>query len=222
MVTKYAQWIDQSFFDKGVVLNTDETKIFLSTSDGQRWCRRRRGQDILSTKFVQQEERHGRFGASLCVWGGIHPEGVTDLIRVEGNLDRFQYVEILQKAMLPLYDYYDSHVVRPTFLVFQQDNDPKHTSKHAKQFFRDEGIDVMEWAPKSPDVSPVENCWAHLKQEIREHPRFAAAKTPDDLFVIAKDVWHSPEFKEYAINVYKLFPHRLEALRDAKGMWIDY
>ncbi|KAJ6560747.1 hypothetical protein DFH09DRAFT_1482286 [Mycena vulgaris] len=74
----------------------------------------------------------------------------------------------------------------------------------------------------APRFEPVENCWAHLKQEIRKHPRFAAAKTPDNLFVIAKDVWHSPEFKEYAIKVYKSFPRRLEALRDAKGMWIDY
>ncbi|KAJ7318821.1 hypothetical protein DFH08DRAFT_971181 [Mycena albidolilacea] len=70
----------------------------------------------------------------------------------------------------PLYNYYKSHVVCPIFLVFQQDNDPKHTLKRAKQFFRNEGIDVMEWVLKLSDVSPVENYWAHLKQEIRKHP----------------------------------------------------
>ncbi|KAJ7201844.1 hypothetical protein GGX14DRAFT_655080 [Mycena pura] len=31
MATKYAHWIDESIFNKGVMLNTDETKIYLST-----------------------------------------------------------------------------------------------------------------------------------------------------------------------------------------------
>jgi hypothetical protein len=223
MYNKYAHLTDQAVFDAGVMINSDETKIMLSTSDGKRWCRRRRGQNILNPKLVQQEERHGRFGTSLCVWGAIHPEGVSDLIRIDGNLDRFQYVEILRKGLLPLYDHYDSHATfRPTFLLFQQDNDPKHTSRHAKDFFRDEGIDVMDWAAKSPDVSPVENVWAHLKEQIRKHPRYAVAKTPDDLYVLAKDVWHSPEFVDYAIHCYKSFPRRLEQLAANDFYWIDY
>jgi transposase len=223
MYKKYATWTDQAVFDAGVWINTDETKIKLSTSDGKSYCRRRHSEDVLNPKFVQQEERHGRFGTSLCVWGGIHLEGVTELIRVDGNLDRFQYVEILQKGLLPLYDYYDTHpTFRPTFLVFQQDNDPKHTSRHAKDFFRDEGIDVMAWAPKSPDVSPVENVWSHLKQEIRKHPRYTFAKTADDLYALANDVWHQPEFIAYAIHCYHSFPRRLEALKANNFYWIDY
>ncbi|KAJ6565040.1 hypothetical protein DFH09DRAFT_1315283 [Mycena vulgaris] len=50
------------------------------------------------------------------------------------------------------------------------------------------------WASKSPGVSPVENVWACLKEQIRKHPRYAVAKTPDNLYLLAKDVWHSPEF----------------------------
>ncbi|KAJ7025303.1 hypothetical protein C8F04DRAFT_927140, partial [Mycena alexandri] len=99
MYNKYVHWTDQAVFDAGVWINSDETKIKLSTSDGKSWCRRRRGQDVVNPKFVQQEERHGRFGTSLCVWGAIHPEGLTDLVLVDGNLDRFQYVEILKRAL---------------------------------------------------------------------------------------------------------------------------
>jgi transposase len=80
----------------------------------------------------------------------------------------------------------------------------------------------MDWAAKSPDMSPVENVWARLKEQIRKHPRYGVAKTPDDLYLLAKDIWHSPEFVAYAIHCYQSFPRRLEQLAANNFYWIDY
>ena len=44
-----------------------------------------------------------------------------------------------------------------------QDNDPKHTSRAAKAFFDQNGVNWWHTPPKSPDANPIENLWHELK-----------------------------------------------------------
>ncbi|KAF7337083.1 DDE-3 domain-containing protein [Mycena venus] len=203
MFKKFEAWTNQRVFEDGVWLNSDETKIMLGSSDGRRWC----------------QERHGRFNLKINVWGVIHPNGVGELIRVEGNLTAVQYVDILERGLLDLYDHYENH--RHTFLYFQQDNNPKHTSRLAKAWLRDKQINVFPWPAKSPDLSPIENVWAELKRRICSHPRFPTIQTTDKLFEVTQEVWKSDSFGEYAKVVYRSFPRRLQLLKENKFMWID-
>nr|XP_055043525.1 zinc finger protein 184-like [Misgurnus anguillicaudatus] len=51
--------------------------------------------------------------------------------------------------------------------VFQQDNNPKYTSKRAKSWFQTKRIEViMECPAQSPDLYPIENLWGDNKNAV--------------------------------------------------------
>ena len=71
------------------------------------------------------------------------------------------YVQILEECLLPFLQeiYPDSH-------CFMQDNDPKHTSRWAQQFFTQNNVNWWKTPPESPDANPIENLWHELKVQI--------------------------------------------------------
>ena len=64
------------------------------------------------------------------------------LAEVEGRMDGEQYMAILNDHLLPSME--DSGIAQEN-IIFQQDNDPKHTSTRARNWFEDYEITVMDW-----------------------------------------------------------------------------
>ena len=63
------------------------------------------------------------------VWGCFSRDGVGPLHRVEGIMDRFVFKDIVEKTMLPF-----AKRQMPREWIYQQDNDPKHTSNQGVVF----------------------------------------------------------------------------------------
>jgi transposase len=62
--------------------------------------------------------------------------------------------------------------------VFQQDNDPKHTSWLCKGYLTkkesDEVLHQMTWPPHSPDLNPIEMAWVELDCRVKKKPPTSA------------------------------------------------
>ena len=64
------------------------------------------------------------------VWGCFAGDTVGDLFKTEGTLSQHGYHSILQRHAISS----GWGLVGPSF-IFQQDNDPKHTSRLCKRWF---------------------------------------------------------------------------------------
>ena len=90
---------------------------------------------------------------------------------------------ILGRCLLPFL-----HDVFPDGHRFMQDNDPKHTSRRAKQFFEENGVNWWKTPAESPDLNPIENLWHELKEFLR---REVKPHTKEELITGIQQFWET-------------------------------
>jgi hypothetical protein len=99
----------------------------------------------------------------VMAWGGISLKGKTPLFCFTDIMDGPFYVKILQDQLLPAV----RRMYRRNWRL-QQDNNPKHTSRVAKEFIAENGINVIDWPFNSPDLNPIENMWQIIKNNVEK------------------------------------------------------
>ena len=67
------------------------------------------------------------------IWACMSRSGVGHVLLVQGNLNATQYVEILEEILAPSIE---TVGLDPPMVIFQQGNDPKHTSHCAQRHLR--------------------------------------------------------------------------------------
>ena len=83
----------------------------------------------------------------INVWGCFSRNSVGNLHPVKSILTGTKYLKILIHHMVP-----SANRLNPEGLVFQQDNDPTHTSNVVKKHLQNKKIEVMSWPAQSPDL----------------------------------------------------------------------
>nr|XP_032528103.1 uncharacterized protein LOC116778268 [Danaus plexippus plexippus] len=147
----HRNWSEEDFKR---VLWTDESKFEVLGSK-RRVFVRRSAKEKMMPDCILPTVKHG--GGSIMVWGCFSSRGTGDLVRVEGIMKKEQYKQILECNAVPS----GLRLVGDGF-IFQQDNDPKHSSKLCRGYLdkkEAEGVlKNMVWPPQSPDLNPIELC----------------------------------------------------------------
>lgn len=207
---KYEHW---TVDDWKRVLWSDETKVNRIGSDGRIWHYRQHGAPLTS-RNVQPTVKHG--GGSLMVWGCMSHFGVGNLVQIEGGLDSKLYCTILEEDLAPSVEYYGGNMAD---FIFQQDNDPKHTSRMAQNWLAANQIEVLDWPPQSPDLNPIEHLWSHLKRKLAKYELAPTSiKTLWDRIV---DEWNAIP-PEVCNGLIASMPEMVSAVVKAKGRYTKY
>ena len=191
------------------IIFSDECKFNLYNSDGRIYVWRE-PKDGLDPRYVETTVKFGRGG--LNVWGCFSACGVGNLVFIQGNMCRYQYLRILvnnlkqSAAKMGLVDY-----------VFQQDNDPKHTSKVIRKYLGEESIETLVWPSQSPDLNPIEHVWSFMKKQLNGRS-FANIK---ELEAELKSIWSNLPV-DFINNLIKSMPKRVVDVVKANGRYTKY
>ena len=212
---KYRDW---TVDDWKRVIWTDETKINRFNSDGRQWAWIRSG-ERLQNHHVKLTVKHG--GGSIMLWSAITYAGVGWMCKIDGNMDKTLYKEILEDELEQTIAYAIEELgFKREQVIFQQDNDPKHSSNLVKEYLKDQSYQILEWPAQSPDLNPIENMWALLKRRLNQYE--TATKGMNELYERVSEVWYDQMKPEECQKVIESMPRRIAAVSKAKGYWTKY
>ena len=142
------------------------------------------------------------------VWGGISRKGATQLLIFNGIMDADFYTDtVLNSTLLPAINH-----LYPAPLTHRlwQDNDPKHTSRRAKSFIEDNGINWYKTPAESPDLNVIEMVWAAMKHHVSK----VQPRTQDELVSTLKTFWKNhltvDQCNRYINHIYRVIPKVIE------------
>jgi len=179
---------------------TDETAFQLFSNTIKRWYKNTR-----PVRLMPKDRR------KIFAWGGFCIKGKTSLFCFRGIMDSKLYVEIVERHLPEV-----NRMLRKKWR-FQQDNDPKHTSRMAKNFFKENVPEIMDWPSNSPDLNPIENLWAIVKRETERR----MPKNLNELERIMVEEWNAIPVS-VLINLVDSMKRRCEEVIVKNGERISY
>jgi transposase len=195
------------------VIWSDETKINRFGSDGRKWCWKTPGEQ-LQPRHVQATVKHG--GGSLMVWGCMTAQGPGYLTKIDQGLDAELYCSILEDELQATVEWYGMDRDK---VIFQHDNDPKHTAKRTVQWLKDHQFEVLQWPAQSPDLNPIEHLWDLLKRRLAAYERMPSGMI--ELWERVQVEWNKIAAEE-CVKLIESMPRRVAAVLKAKGGFTKY
>jgi transposase len=156
-----------------------------------------------------------RKGKAVLVWGAICRNGKTQLIIVnDQKYNASAYQRTLERGLKGV----GKRLFAGSPWVFMHDGAPTHTAKSTIKWLDDNGYTFWKsgkggiWPPYSPDLNPIENLWAVMKNQVYR----ARPKTREQLIRLIRKCWNSmtPEFIRHFVDD---VPDRLNTVIQKSG-----
>lgn len=195
------------------VIFTDESKFNLYGPDGYNRVWRRSG-PAYSDHHYHRMVKFG--GGHVMVWGCITYSGVGQLAFIDSTMDAGLFVRVLSTCLESTCRVFDLDI---RSIILQQDNDPKHTSKVAREYLQQQGIVSMEWPSCSPDMNIIEHVWNDVDRRLRAN--YGTLGSKDELKSALQETWYLTPV-EYIRALYDSLPRRITSLYRANGKNTKY
>ena len=160
-------------------------------------------------------------GGSVMLWSAITYAGVGWICKIEGTINWYLYKQIFEEDLeLTINLTLNKLGLRRDQIIFQHDNDPKHTSNLVKEYLLDQHYEVINWSPQFPDLNPIENMWVLLKRRLNEYE--TAPKGILDLSERVTEAWYNTIKQEECQKVIDGMPNRVKVFLERNGLWTVY
>jgi transposase len=195
------------------IIWSDESRFKIFRSDGPTRVWRKDGERY-KIKNVRPTVKHG--GGSVMVWGCFSGKGLGPLVKVDGKMNHRDYIEILDKNLVPLI----TTQFRSRGYKFQDDNAPVHTARNVQNWIKEKKINVLsDWPSQSPDLNPIEHLWSELERRLKKRENYP--KNATELEVAMKEEW-SQIPQSVLNNLIESMPRRIEACISNNGWPTEY
>jgi transposase len=156
---KYKHWKES---DWEQVMFSDESTFRLVNSRGAT-VRRPSTISRYLQKYTIPTVKHS---ASVMVWGcfsGARGRGGLYFLPKNLTMNGERYRTVLENHLLPFMRIHRSK-------WFLQDGAPCHKSKVVMSKLKEmeKEFKVLDWPGNSPDLNPIENCWAYMKAQLKK------------------------------------------------------
>ena len=199
----YGGWTAQLWAS---VLWSDEASVEMGVH-GQVWVQRPAGLEW-DPRFTVHKAKHP---PKCHIWGCMAANGVGRCFIFTEYLDKELMRTILDENLLP--SVAQLGLTAPWW--FQQDNDPKHTSKLVQAWIHNHGVSCLEWPPYSPDLNPIEHVWTDVKRRVEA----STPKTLEELKEELRKQWNATD-PAFCQKLVASMPARMQAAR-AHGGWMS-
>lgn len=130
------------------------------------------------------------------------------MVPIEGTLNQTGYLHILNEHAFTS----GNRLFSTNDWILQQDNAPCHKGRVPTKFLKDINQAVLPWPAQSPDLNIIENVWAYVKSQRT----FERDRQRDETIAEITQIWSKLPL-EFAHNLVRSIPARLQAVIDAKG-----
>lgn len=151
------------------IIFTDESMIEVDLSHHGAW--RKHGEHPAETFYPSDAHP-----VHVMVWGAIGPNGFRCLVQCPKSVNRETYWQMILEPIRKMRESF------PGGFIFQQDNASPHKAvvQNLQQI-----VTILPWPPKSPDLSPIEQIWSLIKNQLRGK----SYSSPKALFNAVEATW---------------------------------
>ena len=150
------------------------------------------------------------------VWECFSEKELGLLIKVDGKMNKLDYIDILDKYLL-LFIWSKHHKQHYTF---QDDNAPVHTIRDVKNWIVQKKIKILsDWPFQSPDLNLIKHLWYELERKLWKWS--IHLKNFYELEEALQEEWKRIPSETY-INLIESMPRQIEACIKNQGWPTKY